>query len=78
MVEPGFGWDIAAQTHVRYDQKQLVGVNASVTHHHPQFDAPSFRGCVNTFVVMRSPMTELLFKKFEAARKADEDLTVPR
>lgn len=78
LVEPGFGWDIAAQTHVRYDQKLLVGVNASVTYNHPQFDAASFNGCVNTFVIMRSPMTELLFKKFEAARKADEDLTVPR
>ena len=78
LVEPGPGSDIAAQTHVRYDQKQLVGVNASVTYNHPQFDAASFYGCVNTFVVVRSPMTELLFKKFEAARKADEELTVPR
>jgi hypothetical protein len=77
-TEPGFGWDFAAQTHVRYDGKMLVGVNANGTYAHGQFDDASVTGCVNTFVVMRSPMTELLFKKFETARKADEDLTVPR
>ncbi len=77
-TDAGFGWDFAAQTLVRYDGKMLVGVNANATYSHPQFDAESYTGCVNTFVVMRSDATELLFSKYEAARTAEESLTVPR
>lgn len=76
----GMGWDFTTRTHVRYDDKMLVGVNGNVTDAHPQFDPSSTTGCVNAFAVMRSPATELLFKKYEeagAAEKEWRDSTVP-
>lgn len=76
----GMGWDFVTRTHVRYDATMLVGVNGNITDAHPQFDPASTTGCVNTFAVLRSPITELLFKKYEqagAAEKEWRDSTVP-
>jgi len=76
----GMGWDFVTHTHVRYDDKILVGVNGNVTRAHPQFAPASTTGCVNTFAVVRGPATELLFKRYDeagAAEKEWKDSTVP-
>jgi hypothetical protein len=76
----GMGWDFVTHTHVRYDDKMVVGVNGNVTDAHPQFDPASTTGCVNTFAVLRSPVTELLVKKYDEAGAAEaewKNSTVP-